>query len=232
MPGLRDRLTDAGYGLGWSVVCRLPESWPQRGFRSAADLAWRRRGPAVQVLEGNLRRVIGSQAPDGELRALSRQAMRARALIDSSSSCGPGRAWIAHRGSRRRSLPLGEWRGMAARSLPPARTGQNGCSLGLPSGRVVARKAIGNHAVPGGAGRPRSNAVMPGQSIAAAAAISGAPDSNSCQVATMPLSRHSRHGEPGHRSLTVNRRPMYLDSGTAVLALSLVGWRCRSCRPG
>ena len=51
MPGLRDRLTDAGYGLGWSVVCRLPESWARRGFRFAADLAWRRRGPGVQVLE-------------------------------------------------------------------------------------------------------------------------------------------------------------------------------------
>jgi KDO2-lipid IV(A) lauroyltransferase len=33
----------------------------------------------VQVLEGNLRRVIGSQAPGGELRALSRQAMRSYA---------------------------------------------------------------------------------------------------------------------------------------------------------
>ena len=79
MPGLRDRLTDAGYGLGWSVVCRLPESWAQRGFRFAADLAWRRQGPGVQVLEGNLRRVIGSQAPGGELRALSRQVMRSYA---------------------------------------------------------------------------------------------------------------------------------------------------------
>jgi lauroyl/myristoyl acyltransferase len=38
MPGLRDRLTDAGYGLGWSVVCRLPESWAQRAFRFFADL--------------------------------------------------------------------------------------------------------------------------------------------------------------------------------------------------
>ncbi len=74
MPRLRDRLTDAGYGLGWSVVCRLPESWAQRGFRFAAGLA-----PGVQVLEGNLRRVIGSQAPGGELRALSRQAMRSYA---------------------------------------------------------------------------------------------------------------------------------------------------------
>ena len=79
MPGLRDRLTDAGYGLGWSVACRLPESWARRGFRFAADRAWRRQGPGVQVLEGNLRRVIGSQAPGGELRALSRQAMRSYA---------------------------------------------------------------------------------------------------------------------------------------------------------
>jgi KDO2-lipid IV(A) lauroyltransferase len=65
MPGLKDRLADAGYGLGWSVVCRLPESWPRSAFRFFADLAWRRRGPAVRVLEGNLRRVIGSQAPGG-----------------------------------------------------------------------------------------------------------------------------------------------------------------------
>ncbi len=79
MPGLKDRLTDAGYGLGWLVVCRLPESWCQAAFRLCADLAWRRRGPSVQVLEGNLRRVIGGQAPGGQLRALSRQAMRSYA---------------------------------------------------------------------------------------------------------------------------------------------------------
>jgi hypothetical protein len=106
---------------------------------------------------------------------------------------------------------------MAARSVPPARTGQNGCRLGLPSGRTVARKAIGNHGVPGGAGWPRSNAVMPGQNIAAAAAICGAADSNSRQVATMPFSRHRRHGEPDHRPRTGNRRPVSLDSGTAGL---------------
>lgn len=68
-----------GMGLGWSVVCRLPESWAQSAFRLFADLAWRRQGPAVQVLEGNLRRVIGSEAPGGKLRALSRQAMRSYA---------------------------------------------------------------------------------------------------------------------------------------------------------
>jgi lauroyl/myristoyl acyltransferase len=79
MPGLKDRLIDAGYGLGWSVVCRLPESWAQRGFRFGADLAWRRQGTAVQVLEGNLRRVIGAEASGGQLHALSREAMRSYA---------------------------------------------------------------------------------------------------------------------------------------------------------
>lgn len=79
MPGLKDRLADAGYGLGWSVVCRLPESWAQSAFRFVADLAWRRQGTGVQVLEGNLRRVIGAEASGGELRALSRVAMRSYA---------------------------------------------------------------------------------------------------------------------------------------------------------
>ena len=79
MPAVKDRLTDAGYGLGWSVVCRLPESWAQSVFRFFADLAWRRQGPGVQVLEGNLRRVIGGEASGGQLRGLSRQAMRSYA---------------------------------------------------------------------------------------------------------------------------------------------------------
>jgi hypothetical protein len=39
MPGRKDRLTDAGYGLGWSVVCRLPQSWAHSAFRFGADLA-------------------------------------------------------------------------------------------------------------------------------------------------------------------------------------------------
>jgi hypothetical protein len=49
------------------------------GFRFAAGLAWRRQGAEVQVLEGNLRRVIGAEASGGELRALSRPAMRSYA---------------------------------------------------------------------------------------------------------------------------------------------------------
>jgi KDO2-lipid IV(A) lauroyltransferase len=73
---LRDRLTDAGYALGWNLVCRLPESWARRGFQAAADIAWRRQGTGVAVLEGNLRRVLGPAATGKQLRALSRDTMR------------------------------------------------------------------------------------------------------------------------------------------------------------
>jgi phosphatidylinositol dimannoside acyltransferase len=79
MPGMRDRLIAAGYGLGWSVVCRVPESWAAWAFRVTADIAWRRQGPQVQVLEGNLRRVLGPDATGAELRALSRESMRSYA---------------------------------------------------------------------------------------------------------------------------------------------------------
>jgi phosphatidylinositol dimannoside acyltransferase len=77
--GVKDRLISAGYGLGWSVVCRLPESWAASAFRAVADIAWRRQGPQVQVLEGNLRQVLGPDATGAELRALSREAMRSYA---------------------------------------------------------------------------------------------------------------------------------------------------------
>jgi lauroyl/myristoyl acyltransferase len=79
MTGIRDRLAAAGYALGWSVVCRLPESWSASAFRAAADIAWRRQGPQVQILEGNLRRVLGPDATGAELRALSRESMRSYA---------------------------------------------------------------------------------------------------------------------------------------------------------
>jgi phosphatidylinositol dimannoside acyltransferase len=67
------------YGLGWSAVCRLPESWAAAAFRFVADIAWRRQGPRVRVLEGNLRRVLGPAATGKELRAASRAAMRSYA---------------------------------------------------------------------------------------------------------------------------------------------------------
>ena len=48
-----------------------------QAFRFAADLAWRRPGAGVQVLEGNLRRVIGAEASGGELRSYARYWLEA-----------------------------------------------------------------------------------------------------------------------------------------------------------
>jgi KDO2-lipid IV(A) lauroyltransferase len=77
---LSERLTGVAYRLGWKVICRIPQSWARWAFIEVADIAWRRQGPRVQVLEANLRRVLAhknpSQEVDGkELRALSRAAL-------------------------------------------------------------------------------------------------------------------------------------------------------------
>jgi KDO2-lipid IV(A) lauroyltransferase len=80
-------------------VCRLPESWASALFNVGADIAWRRQGGGVQVLEGNLIRVLRTDTPrsspgefggvvspgefdpvDGkELRKLSRAVLRSYA---------------------------------------------------------------------------------------------------------------------------------------------------------
>jgi KDO2-lipid IV(A) lauroyltransferase len=101
---LRDRLISIAFTAGWGLVCRLPESWARGLFRFGADIAWRRQGAGVEVLEGNLARVLrtldapaaagsgpagtepavagdpGLAAVDSsELRYLSRQVMRSYA---------------------------------------------------------------------------------------------------------------------------------------------------------
>jgi phosphatidylinositol dimannoside acyltransferase len=81
---LSERLTGVAYRLGWKVICRVPESWARWASDAVADLAWRRQGPKVQVLEANLRRVLiyrdHSPEVDGkELRTLSRAALRSYA---------------------------------------------------------------------------------------------------------------------------------------------------------
>jgi lauroyl/myristoyl acyltransferase len=76
MPGLKDKIVDVGYGLGWSLVCKLPEAWGARAFGLFADIAWRREGPRVQVLEANLVRVLGSGVEGKALRAASREVLR------------------------------------------------------------------------------------------------------------------------------------------------------------
>ena len=83
MPTLSERhwrpaLTGLAYALGWKLVCRAPESWARGAFMLAAEIAWRRQGLRVQVLEGNLRRVV-PQADGKQLRALSRDGMRSYA---------------------------------------------------------------------------------------------------------------------------------------------------------
>jgi KDO2-lipid IV(A) lauroyltransferase len=97
MATLRERLSSAAFGAGWDLVSRLPESVARGLFNFGAGVAWRRQGGGVQVLEGNLTRVLGtdrgSAAPAGspgtgagdpgeegaELRALSRTVMRSYA---------------------------------------------------------------------------------------------------------------------------------------------------------
>ena len=79
MTGVKDRLASLGYGLGWSALCRVPEPAARAGFQLFADIAWRRQGPGVQVLEGNLRRVLGPDATGAQVRAVSRESMRSYA---------------------------------------------------------------------------------------------------------------------------------------------------------
>ena len=84
MAVLSERLMGVAFQLGWKVICRVPESWARRAFATVADIAWRRQGPGVQVLEANLRRVLAWPGEDRdvdgkELRALSRAALRSYA---------------------------------------------------------------------------------------------------------------------------------------------------------
>ncbi len=85
---LRERLTSAAFGAGWTLVCRMPESWARALFMAGAGIAWRRQGHGVQVLEGNLIRVLRTEhgdSPDpaeidgNELRTLSRAVLRSYA---------------------------------------------------------------------------------------------------------------------------------------------------------
>jgi lauroyl/myristoyl acyltransferase len=84
MGSLQDRLVSAAFGAGWRLVCRLPESTARWLFEAGADIAWRRQGPGVLTLEGNLVRVLRAESADGEvdgkeLRSLSRAVMRSYA---------------------------------------------------------------------------------------------------------------------------------------------------------
>ncbi|MGP3634272.1 phosphatidylinositol mannoside acyltransferase [Streptomyces sp. 24-1644] len=73
--GLRERLTDGLYGLGWGAVKKLPEPAARALFRTIADQVWKRRGKSVLRLESNLARVV-PDADAARLAELSKAGMR------------------------------------------------------------------------------------------------------------------------------------------------------------
>ncbi|WP_328316477.1 phosphatidylinositol mannoside acyltransferase [Streptomyces sp. NBC_00388] len=72
---MRERLTDALYGLGWGAVKKLPEPVATGLGRRIADTVWKRRGKSVLRLESNLARVVPGAGP-ARLAELSKAGMR------------------------------------------------------------------------------------------------------------------------------------------------------------
>ena len=76
MSDLKDDLTYYAYAAGWAVVRRMPEKTAYGLFRMIADRSWRKRGKSVRRLESNLARVLGPDATEEQIRAVSKQGMR------------------------------------------------------------------------------------------------------------------------------------------------------------
>ena len=76
MTSFNDQVVATAYGVGWSAVRRMPERAAYASFERLADTLWARRGSDVLRLEGNLRRVLGPDASEDELRVTSRAGMR------------------------------------------------------------------------------------------------------------------------------------------------------------
>ncbi|MEO5831760.1 MAG: phosphatidylinositol mannoside acyltransferase [Nakamurella sp.] len=79
MSARTDRWTAAGFGAGWAVVKALPEPVAAWAADTAADLAFRRRGPATVQLAKNLKRVLGSDATPAALAAVTQAGLRSYA---------------------------------------------------------------------------------------------------------------------------------------------------------
>jgi len=71
-----DEVTNAAYSAGWSALRGLPEWAVRREFDAIADAVWLRHGRGVQRLQSNLRRVIGPERSDRDLRELTRAGVR------------------------------------------------------------------------------------------------------------------------------------------------------------
>ncbi len=76
---LAERAVSAGFALGWRAGRLMDNRLARATFDLVADLGWRRGGPAVDRLRGNLRRVVGPELGAAELDALTRRALRSYA---------------------------------------------------------------------------------------------------------------------------------------------------------
>jgi lauroyl/myristoyl acyltransferase len=89
----RERLISGAFGVGWKLVCRLPESLTRALFNFGADVAWRRQGAGVQVLEGNLVRVLrttaASSPADDDIDGVYRPGERSSATPEGQPESGP-----------------------------------------------------------------------------------------------------------------------------------------------
>ncbi|WP_306367049.1 phosphatidylinositol mannoside acyltransferase [Nocardiopsis sp. CC223A] len=71
-----ERVAAAAYAAAWAAVGRAPENAGRAVFRRLADRSWRTHDEGTRGLERNLRRLVGPNATDAQLRALSRAGMR------------------------------------------------------------------------------------------------------------------------------------------------------------
>ncbi|PZM95419.1 MAG: phosphatidylinositol mannoside acyltransferase [Actinobacteria bacterium] len=72
-------LVEFGFVAGWRAVRALPQPVAAALFRAGADRMYRRRGPGVQRLAANLRRVVGPELPEAEFEELVRAGLRSYA---------------------------------------------------------------------------------------------------------------------------------------------------------
>lgn len=76
MSRVGEEVTAAAFAAGWAALRGLPEWAVRRQFDAAADLVWLRAGNGVRRLETNLRRVVGPELPERQLRLLTRAGVR------------------------------------------------------------------------------------------------------------------------------------------------------------
>jgi phosphatidylinositol dimannoside acyltransferase len=76
MPRPTERLTDAAYAAGWAVLRGTPEWIARHQFDAIADAAFLRQGKGIRRLQSNLRKVLGDDVSDRELRRTTHRAVR------------------------------------------------------------------------------------------------------------------------------------------------------------